>query len=252
MTSPVILHVPHASRGIPADVRRGILLDDAALEHELDMMTDSFTDVIAARATEAAGIEALVITAPVSRLVVDVERFVDGSEPMEKVGMGPIYTHTHDQRTLRDTVDAALLDRYFHPHTQAVEDAVTAALEAHGQVVVIDLHSYPTHRLPYEMAEHDAPRPQICLGTDAFHTPAWLLDAARSALDGFEIGLDSPFAGTYVPLRFYGHDARVASIMVEIRRDQYMDESTVRAHDGLEALVGALADLCAGVDSAQL
>ncbi|WP_187329868.1 N-formylglutamate amidohydrolase [Demequina rhizosphaerae] len=244
MTSPVILHVPHASRAVPPEVRSGILLDDATLERELDAMTDSFTDVIASRAAEAAGLEVLVVAAPVSRLVVDVERFTDGSEPMEAVGMGPVYTRTHDQRTLRDAVNPTLLDRYFHPHAQAVEDAVTAALETHGRAVVIDVHSYPTHRLPYEMAANDAPRPEVCLGTDAAHTPPWLLDAAREAVAGFEIGLDAPFAGTYVPLSRYGHDARVASIMIEIRRDQYMDEDAVEPHSGLEAVASALAELC--------
>ena len=40
--SRVILHVPHSSRAIPDDVRAGIVLDDAALEDELDAITDGF------------------------------------------------------------------------------------------------------------------------------------------------------------------------------------------------------------------
>lgn len=242
MTSPIILHVPHASRTIPADARPSIVLTDADLEHELDLMTDSSTDVIAGRAAAATG--ATVVEAAVSRLVVDVERFTDGSEPMEEVGMGPIYTRTHDQRELRESVDPALLDRWFYPHADAVEHAVAAALKSHGRAVVIDVHSYPTHRLPYEMTGDDAPRPEICLGTDPAHTPAWLLEATREAFAGFDVALDSPFAGTYVPLRFYGEHARVASIMIEIRRDQYMDEAAVTPTSGLDRVVASLADLC--------
>ena len=68
--------------------------------------------------------------------------------------------------------------------------------------------------------------------------------AARAAFAGNEATLDSPFAGTYVPLRYYGNDARVASIMIEIRRDQYMDEASVRPHDGLARVADALAGLC--------
>ncbi len=45
--SSVIIHVPHSSRVIPDDVRAGILLDDLALERELNAMTDAYTDVIA-------------------------------------------------------------------------------------------------------------------------------------------------------------------------------------------------------------
>ena len=110
MSAPIILHVPHASRVVPPDVRAGMVLSDAELEHELDQMTDSFTDVIVARALVASGVDARVVAAPVSRLVVDVERFTDGSEPMEAVGMGAIYTRTHDEQLLRERVDNGLLD----------------------------------------------------------------------------------------------------------------------------------------------
>jgi N-formylglutamate deformylase len=34
--------------------------------------------------------------------------------------------------------------------------------------------------------------------------------------------VNSPFAGTYVPQAHYGTDLRVASIMIEIRRDGYL------------------------------
>ena len=52
--SPVVLHVPHASRRLTELARGSILLDDAALEAELDRMTDSQTDVIAAGAADTA------------------------------------------------------------------------------------------------------------------------------------------------------------------------------------------------------
>ncbi|WP_416965076.1 N-formylglutamate amidohydrolase, partial [Streptomyces sp. Agncl-13] len=69
------------------------------------------------------------------------------------------------------------------------------------------------------------PRPAVCLGTDAFHTPPALLSAAREAFAACgEIGLDSPFIGTYVPLEFYGKEPAVGALMVEIRRDTYMTE----------------------------
>jgi predicted N-formylglutamate amidohydrolase len=48
-----------------------------------------------------------------------------------------------------------------------------------------------------------------------------------------------------VPLRFYdAKDTRVQSVMLEIRRDVYMDEHTLAAHeDGLTALTRSLQDL---------
>jgi hypothetical protein len=37
-----------------------------------------------------------------------------------------------------------------------------------------------------------------------------------------------PFAGTYVPLRYYRTDLRVESLMVEVRRDAYLGERADR------------------------
>jgi N-formylglutamate amidohydrolase len=92
-------------------------------------------------------------------------------------------------------------------------------LAAAGRAVLLDVHSYPREPLPYEL-HADGPRPALCLGTDAFHTPRWLLDAARDAFAGLgTVAVDTPFAGSYVPLRHYRRDARVASLMLEIRRD---------------------------------
>ncbi len=241
--SALVLHVPHASRVIPPEVRAGIALDDLDLTHELDRMTDSFTDLIAEQAAKLAGVPVRVVAAPVSRLVVDVERFPDERERMNAVGMGAIYTRTHDQRPLREHVDESLLDRWFHPHAARVTAAVADALAERGRVILVDLHSYPTHRLPYELAGQHDPRPSVCLGTDPDHTPAWLVDAARAAFDGLGTALDSPFAGTYVPLAYYGADTRVSSLMIELRRDTYMDEKTVAPHHGLERITHRIARL---------
>lgn len=69
-------------------------------------------------------------------------------------------------------------------------------------------------------------RPEICLGTDNFHTSQKLLEAAQNAFSarGFEVGINTPFAVSIVPLEFYEKDARVQSIMIEVRRDLYMKE----------------------------
>lgn len=56
-----------------------------------------------------------------------------------------------------------------------------------------------------------------------------------------ESSSNAPFAGTYVPLKHYHHDARVSSVMLEIRRDVYMDEATVTVEPvGLRGLQESL------------
>ena len=237
--SPVVLHVPHAARRLTPEARAGLLLDDDQLAEELDHLTDAGTDRIAARAATAARVRPWMFVNRWSRLVVDPERFPDEREEMRAVGMGAVYTHGHAGRRLRhdDPVrDAALIRDYFEPYAAGMTTLVADRLAAVGRVVVIDVHSYPAVALPYEL-HGDGPRPQICLGTDGFHTPAALVEAAEVAFEGFEIGRNTPFAGCYVPLEHYGVRVEVSALMIEIRRDVYAD--------GMERLgvaLGALVD----------
>jgi N-formylglutamate amidohydrolase len=92
---------------------------------------------------------------------------------------------------------------------------------------LIDGHSFPSRPLPYE-AEQSPGRPEICVGTDPYHTPSWLRDLAVAAFErqGFRVAVDRPFSGALVPMAFYGTDARVAAFMVEVNRGLYMDERT--------------------------
>ena len=89
-----------------------------------------------------------------------------------------------------------------------------------------------------------AVRPEICLGTDGFHTPKTLIEAAISAFEsaGFETGLNTPFAGTLVPLRYYRNDKQVRSLMIEIRRDLYMDENSGKKLPGFARFRERLCD----------
>ncbi|MFI8890261.1 N-formylglutamate amidohydrolase [Streptomyces paradoxus] len=240
--SPVILHVPHSAREIPAAVRAGIVLGDEELARELDHITDAHTAEIAEAAAGAVGITPWRFVNRLSRLVVDPERFPDEREEMLAVGMGAVYTRTTHGRALRpDDVDAApLVERYFEPYAREMTRAVADRLDVTGRAVIIDVHSYPSRRLPYEL-HGEGPRPPVCLGTDSFHTPPALLDAAREAFG--ETELDTPFGGTYVPLEFYGKRPEVSALMVEIRRDTYMTEPGGRPGPGLERLATALAGL---------
>ncbi|MGX1273656.1 N-formylglutamate amidohydrolase [Streptomyces phaeoluteigriseus] len=243
--SPVILHVPHSAREIPPGVRAGIVLDDPALERELDHITDAHTAEIAEAAALRAGVTPWRFVNRLSRLVVDPERFPDEREEMLSAGMGAVYTRTTHRGVLRgeDVDPEPLVDRYFHPYAAAMTEAVAERLATVGRAVIIDVHSYPTEPLPYEL-HGEGPRPPVCLGTDAFHTPPELLVAARKAFGTIgETGLDSPFGGTYVPLAHYRTDPRVSALMVEIRRDTYMTEPGGPAGPGLPRLAAALAEL---------
>jgi N-formylglutamate deformylase len=234
---PVVVHVPHSSTIVPTAVRAEMLLDDAALAEELRRLTDHRTDVLAGH---VGTVGAWRFVNRRSRLVVDPERLPDDREAMVARGMGAVYTRSSGQEPLRAPDaprDARLIRTYFRPYADAFGKLVTELLDDHGSAVVVDLHSYPRRPLPYEL-HADAPRPEVCVGTDAFHTPAWLRQlVVESAEDaGWSVGLDVPFAGTYVPMNRFQRDGRVRSVMLEIRRDTYLDERTATPHAGEERM----------------
>jgi N-formylglutamate deformylase len=235
-SSPVILHVPHSSRDL---VDSGLFPD--IVDEELDHLTDAHTDLIALQAADAAGKRPWILVNRLSRLVVDPERFTD--DEMLAAGMGPVYTHGFAGRRLRaddPARDAVLLQQHFHPYAAAMTTLVAERLAATGRATVLDVHSYPTVKLPYEL-HGDGPRPPVCLGTDEFHTPPALVGAARAAFG--ETGLDSPFAGCYVPLEHYRREPAVTALMIEIRRDRYMVEPGGPPTAGLAVMAAALAVL---------
>jgi N-formylglutamate deformylase len=243
--SPVILHVPHSAREIPPEVRAGIVLADSALERELGHIVDAHTAVLAEEAARAAAATPWRFVNRLSRLVVDPERFPDEREEMLAVGMGAVYTRTAHKEPLRpaDADPEPLVERYFRPYAKAMTDAVADRLAVTGRAVIIDVHSYPSARLPYEL-HGEGPRPEVCLGTDSFHTPPALVAAAREAFAPCgETRLDSPFSGAYVPLGFYGDEPRVSALMIEIRRDTYMTEPGGPVGPGLARLAKSLAAL---------
>lgn len=225
---PIVAHVPHASTAIPTDIRAEILLDDDALARELVRLTDWHTDELFAF---LADLGAPMFVNRLSRLVFDPERFVDDAdEPMAAVGQGVVYTRTTDGeplRTLDDSEQTRRIAESFDPYHAAFTALVADTLDRFGRCLIVDCHSFATEPLPSERDQ--APdRPDICLGTDAFHTPPELVDTLRVALsdEGLSVRLDSPFAGSLVPLAYYGRDDRVTSVMLEIRRGLYCDEAT--------------------------
>ena len=209
----VILHVPHSSTVIPSGCQ--FLLTDSQLALELDKLTDHHTHTL----FNSEGAAKIVF--PVSRLVVDPERFIQ--DPMESFGMGVVYTHTTDGDPLRAISEMdrlTLIDTYYYPHHNDLTRMVDSCLEQHGQCLIIDCHSFPAQPLPYEL---DRNRPDICIGTDTYHTSTELKNCLSKAFkgSGYRVAIDSPFSGTIVPLKHYCKERRVSSIMIEVNRSLY-------------------------------
>jgi N-formylglutamate amidohydrolase len=227
MQRALIVHLPHDSTDIPQQFRDQFVLSDEELAKELLAMTDAHTAALFAGICPPEN----EIRSAVSRLLVDVERFADDAlEVMASHGMGVIYTHTSRKRPLRRALSegqrSLLLGEYYHPHHDRFTRRVADVLQENGRVLILDAHSFP--ELPQPSALDQNPdRPEICLGTDDFHTPRQARDAFVHAFEGagFSVRVNSPYAGAIVPAAYYQREVAVISVMVEVNRRLYMDET---------------------------
>jgi len=209
----IILHIPHSSTVLPNNIE--FLLENEALAYEVDAMTDHSTDLL----FHLPGSQRCAF--PVSRLVVDPERFIE--DDMEEVGMGVVYTHTSMGKRLRKISPAKrqyLIDQYYYPHHQQLTAMAGDVLNTHDRCLIIDCHSFPAEPLDYETDHY---RPDICIGTDAFHTlPSLEISLVKYFEEfGYAVAINSPFEGSLVPLDYYQKDQRVQSVMIELNRGLY-------------------------------
>ena len=249
----MILHIPHASMHIPEAIRAQFVPDDTALAQEVLQVTDAFTDEL----FDCPG--ACRVIFPVSRLVVDVERFShDPDEPMSRVGQGMIYTKTCMgeplRRALSEEEHRYLKSAYYAPHHELLRRAVLEELLSGGRALIVDCHSFPSRPLPCDESQ-DESRPDCCIGTDVFHTPPGLVQAVESALrgSGYSVGINSPYSGSLVPSAYHGKNPNVRSVMIEVNRNLYMDEKTGAKSSDFEAVkdrIQALLKALVGFDAA--
>ena len=223
-----ILHIPHSSKHIPERFIETYIGGEDIIESENNKLCDLHTDTL----FQPREIKVKSIIFPYSRIFVDVERFRDSSqEVMAERGMGVLYTNGHKLNQIRnaiDTVDAEkILTEYYDTHHDSFKEAVEHELLKTNKAVIIDCHSFPKEKLPYE-GKSDQHRPEICIGTDNFHTPKILSENFKTSFEnlGYEVKFNTPFYGSIVPLKYYKKNKDVISIMIEVRRDLFIDETS--------------------------
>lgn len=231
----LILNIPHSSTritGMNPFPRFSNWATGAAfmqmLHSELLPMTDWYTDELFIN-----GIGTPVV-APVSRIICDTERFRnDDDEPMSKIGMGVCYSRTHDlKRTWNPAYRKWVLENVYDVHHKSLQLAVDRAFNDYGRALILDCHSFSPVPLPYE-PDQNPDRPDICIGTDPFHTPQDLTEHAVEFFKykGYSVKLNSPYSGTIVPLKHLNKDRRVNSLMIELNRGLYLQEGTNEKND---------------------
>ncbi|OGZ33550.1 MAG: hypothetical protein A2Y98_01285 [Candidatus Portnoybacteria bacterium RBG_19FT_COMBO_36_7] len=225
--TPIICNIPHSSIEIPPEFKKDFSLSQRELKLEIKRLADLYIDSFFSNLLNDHG----GIISKVSRIVVDTERFSDDEkEPMSKVGMGAIYIKNEAGETIREIDEARkqkLLTQIYQPYHQALTKLTNDCLLQFNKCLILDCHSFPSEPRSYE-SDRNKDRPDICLGTDEFHTSEELKNIffENFKLADFSIKINSPFVETMVPEKFYQKNKNVSSIMIEINRKLYMDEST--------------------------
>lgn len=215
-----LLHIPHASTHIPDYAG----FDLEKVENNLTCMTDWATDEI----FDVNGIGRIVV--PFSRLFCDVERLSDNAEPMYKIGRGFFYTNGYDGAELRK-MDTELKQRvfrdYYQTHHELFFHEVNNRLKQYGVCHIIDCHSF--NEEPIGSLVGNPASPDICIGTDAYHTPDYLLRYTMNfwTEHGYSVELNNPYSGCIIPSEFYETEKNVKGIMIEINKRLYMDGEQV-------------------------
>jgi N-formylglutamate amidohydrolase len=143
---------------------------------------------------------------PVSRLVCDVERFPDDAdEPMALRGMGAVYVKTTDGPPPARASDGGRAGSAYRPHHRKLTESVEQLIADGRNCIIVDCHCFSSRPLPHE-PDQDPARPDICIGTDAWHTPTRLGDAlvAAASAAGFACLLIVRSPALWFPQRTIG------------------------------------------------
>ena len=219
----LILHIPHSATNIP--VREGFIADETKIQHEIIKLTDWYTDELFHSDSDE------MIVTPFSRLFCDVERFEnDEDEIMSKVGMGAVYNRFDNGDLLRKVTTelrVRIIENFYNKHHIRLTEAVESELALHDSCLIIDCHSFPSKPLLCAL-DQSGFSPDFNIGTDLFHTPKDIVDLAYNYFTkkGYSVGIDAPYSGTIVPLKYFKKSRNINSIMLEVNRKLYLNEPT--------------------------
>jgi N-formylglutamate amidohydrolase len=260
--SPVVVDVPHAGLEVPAGLTPALLLDGAAIRRDADL------DVHRLYAAAPEHGATLVVFRP-SRFVLDPNRaegdvdrlsVADHPSPRADAPRGLVWRVTTDgapvmERPLRLIELSDRLERFWRPHRRAIREALEARRRRFGFAILLDGHSMPS----VGRAGHEDPgvrRADVVPGTRGGTTcDARVKDCVESVLRGrgYSVVHDTPYRGGDITGTF-GHPGEgLHSIQIEVNRDLYMDEATLRERpDGFRRLAEALVDVVRELGSIDL
>lgn len=235
---PIIVNIPHSSINLPKAYTDDYLISAKDISSYAKYMADIYADEVYSALTIKSGF----IISGISRIIVDMERFWDDDkEKMSTKGMGALYTKAAQGKTIREvsTRNAEKLHRLYNSYHKDFTELVEKCRDKFGFCLILDCHTFPQESRAYDLIKMKK-TPDICLGTDKYHSPAPLVKLLEKSLQnqGYSVALNRPFSGTIIPAKHYKKDKNVYSMMIEINRDLYLDEKTLSKKKGWEKKMG--------------
>jgi len=205
----ILFHIPHSKTLIPDYTG----FNKELVDHEISLLTDFRTDEI----FYVENIDQLIF--PYSRVFCDVERLPDDMEPMFKKGRGLYYIKTDMGKDLRNDDNKNKVVEIYNNYHKRLESIVDKKLSDNGFCTIVDCHSFPnTPFITDDFQTKD--RPDICIGTNDFHTPKHLIDSIihNCKKYNFSYLINYPYSQTIIPLKFLNTNENVHGVMIEINR----------------------------------
>jgi N-formylglutamate amidohydrolase len=236
--SSLILHIPHASKSIPFSVG---FIDSVKTRDQIEILTDWYTDELFDDE------ESIKVIADFSRVFCDVERFKDDAlEKMSSLGMGLLYTHSDDgslMRNINTETRNKIISEFYEPHHERLTAAVDLQLKHFGTANIIDCHSYTDNPLKRDLNQN-LPRPDFNIGINSYHTPVNWIEESKYFFEsgGYSLGIDWPYSGTMVPLKYFNTDSRIHSIMLEVNRRLYLKQNSIERSEDFDKIKKIILD----------
>ena len=220
----IVLAIPHAT-GV-FDV--SLWSDPASVARDARRWTDWHTDRLFAGAGRGEP-RVRAVVGRVSRFDCDLERLEH--DPLEDVGQGRLYARSHSGAGRAVPPDRAA--RWLRAWRRYRERIVAAAADAE-RPFLLDCHSFPADL---------APDVDVCLGwnEDESRPTDDVLGACRAAFErrGFRVAFNKPYGNAILPDGWRG-----PSMLVELNKAIYLDDSDLSLIPSAESVRVALHDLC--------
>ncbi|WP_454689754.1 N-formylglutamate amidohydrolase [Achromobacter aloeverae] len=257
VSSPLVLDSPHSGTTYPPDFAPAIdfgalrtaedtWVDDlwsGALELGVPMVAAAFPRAYIDANRAADEIDALLLDAPWDGPVNETGKV--------KLGKGLIWRMLDDGTPLYDRKLSVAevhhrIDACWKPYHQAVSQLLDAAHQRFGKVWHINCHSMPSVAGAYATDKPGLVHPDFVLGDRDGSTSAPAFRefvAAWLRAKGYNVTENDPYKGVELVRAFGNPAAGRHSLQIEVNRKLYMDEVTLRPHEGYARLQADLRGL---------